>query len=387
MKKTIEIQSFRFRMNTDLRFGEGVLSSLAPALQENNFHNLGIILDKNVQNIILIKNLVEELFDSFDSELFVCEVAEPDYHYLDIFKDKMKHGDFDCLIGIGGGSVMDLSKGLAVLLRHSGQAINFKGFPKIENKPIPVITIPTLAGTGSEIAYNAVFTDSDEKMRLGINTELNYPMMAFVDPALSLSAPRRAVISGALDCLNHTIEGFISENASQFTKEISKSAFYLWYKSVTRINENFDDINARSELFMASIYANMALNNVGSGLGGDFSYPLGALYGVPHGIGEGMFLPYIYSLYVDRGFSGFSGLYDSIPDQESGLSDKQKSLKVCELLEGLYTTLKVPTSLNEFGIDRSMIPILVEEVRGSFDSAPVEFNEIDARKLFEHFVK
>jgi len=373
-------------MNTDIRFGTDSLNQFVALVKDRNFTELGLIIDNNVKDLKIISDFIRVIEKEFRTRLFICDVAEPDYHYLDHVKSVFSY-DFDCLVAIGGGSVMDLTKGLAVLLKNEGPAISFKGFPKIENNPLPVITVPTLAGTGSEIAYNAVFTDSDNNMRLGINTELNYPVLAFVNPELSLSAPRSAVISGILDCLNHTTEGFISENASQFTKEISKSAFYLWYKSVIRINENFDDINARSDLFMASIYANMALNNVGSGLGGDFSYPLGALYRVPHGLGEGMFLPYIYRLYIDRGFSGFSGLYDSIPDQESGLSDKQKSLKVCELLEGLYTALKVPTSLNKFGIDRSMIPILVEEIRGSFDSAPVEFNEIDARKLFKHFIK
>ena len=170
---------------------------------------------------------------------------------------------------------MDLVKGLAIVLVNRGSAINFKGFPVLDTPPVPVITIPTLAGTGSEIAFNAVFTDSDKKMRLGINSELNYPKFSIIDSELSINAPKFPTLFGFLDCLNHITEGFISSNSFEFSRQFSISGFRLWYKSINQYLVNPRSIEARENMFFASIFANMALNNVGSGLGGDFSYPLG----------------------------------------------------------------------------------------------------------------
>ena len=382
----ISNSDFRFVSKVDIRFQNLDFEVIKRNLIDYKFSRIALIVDSKVNKLKKVSDLILEFKNNFSSTIFINDAIEPDYNFLEQKRYEFSP-ETDCILAIGGGSTMDLAKGLAVLIVNDGPSIEYKGFPRLKNKPIPVITIPTLAGTGSEIAYNAVFTDSDKRMRLGINSELNYPIFCIIDPELSLSAPRSAVISGILDCLNHIIEGFISNNSTIFSRQISKSAFELWYSSVILMRSDFSDLNSRRKMYMASIFANQALNNVGSGLGGDFSYPLGALYGVPHGLGEGIFLPYLYRLYVDRGFSDFSDLYDSISNKESGLSVKGKSLKFCELLEELYGALDVPTHLNEFGIDRSMISILVDQVRSSFDSAPVEFNEIDAHKLFEHFIK
>ena len=373
-------------MNTDLRFGVDILSSLPSSLSEKDFQYIGIIIDSNVKDLKEIRNLCEKLENQFKTKIFFSDLAEPDYHYLDEFRLKMSDFQYDCLLGIGGGSVMDLSKGLAVLLKNEGPAIDFKGFPSLENAPIPVVTVPTLAGTGSEIAFNAVFTDSDQKMRLGINTELNYPIMSFVDPSLSLSAPRNSVISGLMDCFCHTIEGYISDKASVFTKELSKSAFHLLYRSMCTLSEEFDDIDARGDLYLSSIYANMALNNVGSGLGGAFSYPLGALYGVPHGVGEGIFIPYLVKLYVNRGFLGYTELYDLLPISNRKLSELDKNKNFSNILFELFDKIQAPKNLNSFGITRDDISTLIEQIRGSFHEAPVEFTDKDAQKLFEEFI-
>ena len=378
--------NFRFRMNTDINFGLSISSNISKLIRQKGLKKPFIIVDHNVLSNKDIKNIIKDLHRSFNSGKFTCKIAEPNYDYLDSVKNILIDETLDCLVAIGGGSVMDLSKGLAVLLKNEGPSISFKGFPKNIEEPLPVITVPTLAGTGSEIAYNAVFTDSKNKMRLGINTEKNYPILSIIDPLLTLSAPRNAVISGSLDCLNHITEGFISVNSSKFTREISKSAFFLWRESITKLMEDFESIEAREELFMSSIFANMALNNVGSGLGGDFSYPLGALHGVPHGVGEGIFLPYLYTLYVERGFTGFAGLYDALSLPGDEIDDKEKSEAFCNIIKEIYNDIQAPSNLNDFGLNREMIPSLVDAVRPSFSSAPVDFDEVDATELLENFI-
>ena len=381
------MNNFRFRMDMNLYFGIGILKKVDEIIKTKNFKKIAIIIDKNIINLPLIIDFILLMKKNFDIEIFENPLIEPDYEFLEEFRKNFMNKNFDCIIGMGGGSTMDLAKGIAVLAKNKGAAIDFKGFPKIKNVPIPVITIPTLAGTGSEIAYNAVFTDTKNKNRLGINTEFNYPVLAIVDPLLSLSAPRRAVISAILDCVCHAIESFTVENASSFSKELSKSAFFFWCKAIKKMLTNFDDTEARSDLALASILANMALNNVGSGLGGAFSYPLGALYGIPHGIGEGLFIPYLAKFYVERGFLGYAELYDAIPESDKNINIQEKNKRFCDYLDKIYAELNVPKSLNEFGINRTAIPVLIEQVKKAFHEAPIKFDIIDAQNLFENFIK
>jgi len=384
------MKQFRFRMNTDLNFGSGIIKDADQIIKKKGFKNMAFVIDRNVNSHQNIKDFLSRMKKEFTVHVFRNTMAEPDYDFLDEFRKELekKHCDtnFDCIIGIGGGSTMDLVKGMAVLVTNEGPAINFKGFPEIKNKPIPVVTIPTLPGTGSEIAYNAVFTDSKERNRLGINTELNYPVLSIVDPSLSLSAPKKAVVSGAMDCIGHTLESFISINATHFTRELSKSAFLLWYKAVKKMESDFKDIQARTNLFSASILANMALNNVGSGLGGSFSYPLGAIYGVPHGIGEGMFMPYLTRLYVQRGYLVYDDLHDVIPQADTKLSNEEKNKRFSDYLDKAYDDLGTPKSLKEFGVERNAIPTLIKEIEGAFHEAPVRFDENDLIELFKNFI-
>ena len=139
-------------MNTDLHVGPLISQKLPDLISNKSFKKPYVILDHNLSANKDITSIIDNLKTSFSLGIFVCKVAEPDYDYLDLAKKEISSSDMDCLIAIGGGSVMDLTKGLAVLLKNQGPAINFKGFPKKIEPPIPVVTVPTLAGTGSEIA-------------------------------------------------------------------------------------------------------------------------------------------------------------------------------------------------------------------------------------------
>ncbi len=382
--------SIRFLVNTDLNFGVGIIDKADNIIESKGFRKILLILDKNVQNNIEITNFRKRLSEKIQTDLFLNEMSEPDYDYLDSFCERIKAGEgpkeYDLIVAVGGGSTLDLAKGAAVVLKNGGPAINYKGFPKINTAPIPVVAIPTLAGTGSEIAYNAVFTDNQKQNRLGINTELNYPILSIVDPALSLSAPKSAVISGALDCFGHIMESYISINANHFTQELSKSAFELWFKGVNKFIEENDDVEGRSYLFSASILANMVLNNVGSGLGGSFSYPLGALYGVPHGIGEGIFIPYLVKFYINHGYHVYDELHDIIPGTDKSISSPKKNEDFVNQLEIIFDKLEVPKSLSIWGIGKEDINILQSEIEGAFHEAPVEFTVDDFRKMIGLYV-
>jgi alcohol dehydrogenase len=331
-----------------------------------NFKNVALIVDGGVVSNQKIKNFIKAMPYKY---LLVSLIREPSYHNLDELKHQIRNKGIKIIIAIGGGSTMDLAKGLAVLATNPGRAINYKGFPNLKHKPLPVITIPTLPGTGSEVAYNAVFTDSDTKTRLGINTVLNFPKLTFIDPSLAKTAPKQVLSYSLMDALCHALSSYISPNATPITKALAKEAYYSLAEGIIETDY--------TNMFWGSMMANMSLNNAGCGLEGSFSYTLGAHYGVPHGLGEGIFLPHLMKLYIDRGFKGYTYREFLDPDQVDDVE---------ELIE-LYKEIPAPTDLNKWCC-RKDIPLIIRETRKYYKDTPkgIKFTIKDAREMLEKYI-
>ena len=163
--------TIEFLLNSNMKYGIGEFEKLSTYLKEMNFSNIAIIIDEAVVKSEYIKKILFECKKNFEKcEVLIYELkGEPTYGYLDECAEKMrKHEELDVIIAIGGGSVIDLAKGVATLMTNKGPGLSYRGFPKGINRPLPVVTIPTTAGTGSDATYNDVFIDSKEEKKLEI---------------------------------------------------------------------------------------------------------------------------------------------------------------------------------------------------------------------------
>jgi len=382
------IKEFNFKLKTNMKFGIGIVKDLNEILLKYRFKKAGFIIDHGVYGSDQIEEMIKRVESARISiNVYVNRVSEPDYDYLDEFKKQLNGVDFDCLVGVGGGSTLDLTKGMAILLKNPGKAISYRGFPELGNNPLPVIAIPTTAGTGSEVTYNAVFTDNREKKKLGINSELNYPICALLDPSLTLSCPKAVTVSSGIDALTHALESFVAKNATPISRIFSKEAFKLIFNNLRKVTEDPRNIEIRSKLLFGSYLAGVALCNSGAGPAGAMSYPLGAIYKVPHGLAGGVFLPAIVKLNVDRGYMGYTELYDLIEDSDKNLSINRKNERFCKLLEELCVRLGVPQKLTAFGIAERDIDCLVEHtfkgLKAAIEQNPIQVNEEDVRKILK----
>ena len=212
------MKPFNFELKTKMIFGIDEALILADHLTTMKYDSPVLLIDKNIFHSMQINDILSGLEDyNIDFRVIRYDLCgEPTYEYLDhLFNtNKPLFGNTDCIVGIGGGSVIDTAKGLAVLSTNLGPAIQYRGFPTHINKPIPVIAIPTTAGTGSEVTYNAVFIDSITKKKLGINTKHNYPVLAILDPTLITTCPYNVALSSALDALVHSVESFGTTKSS-----------------------------------------------------------------------------------------------------------------------------------------------------------------------------
>ena len=383
-----EPKSFSFKLKTDMRFGIGISRNIGDLLGNYNFGRLCLIVDSGVlNNNKIVHDLIGNLGRSSEIvKIFENKISEPDYDYLDNCKMEFAVFEFESLMAIGGGSTLDLAKGIAVLMRNPGKALNYRGFDLVKNPALPVIAVPTTAGTGSEVTPNAVFIDKKEKRKLGINTEYDRPKLAILDPLLTLSCPKGVTVSSGMDALTHALESFVAKRATPISRVFSKEAFSLVFNTLPKVVDDMDNVELRSKLLLGSYYAGIALMNSGAGPAGALSYVLGVHYNVPHGLAGAVFLPQVIRLNVERGCLTYAPLYDLIEGVDRNLSEIEKNRKFSEALEKLCEKLSIPKSLTGFGVAQKDVEFLVNEsfwLRQAMEQNPVPFTKEETQLVWE----
>lgn len=378
---------FNFMVSTNLRFGVGTSDRLSDEIKSLNFNNIAAVIDKAVFEHPQVKKCLEGVSSAgIKIDIFKSEAVEPTYDDLESFRKNFIGKKYDCLAGLGGGSTLDLTKGMAVLLTNDGEAITYRGFPKLKNRPLPVIAIPTTAGSGSEATYNAVFTDDKEKRKLGINSIFNFPVCAIIDPLLTLGCPKPVTVSSGADALVHTLESFVHKKNTLISRMYSKEAFRLLFNNLMRVLDEPDNIEVRSALALGAYLAGIALINAGSGPSGAFSAPLGVHYKVPHGYAGAVFLASITKINVEAGYTDYAQLYELIDGSEKGLSLKEKNTAFLSQLYKLLDKLGIPRSLSHYNLGERDIQFMVEQyevLKAGIMQNPVEITKEDVHKFMQ----
>ena len=384
---------FEFNLKTRTKFGVGIATSLGKYLKELSLERIGIIIDSGVSDQKYVKGILEALRKEQFTFLRIWKYnlkREPDYDSLDRVKkkflDENSHPTVDCFVGIGGGSVIDFAKGLATLVVNPGKALAYRGFPTDLNPSLPTIALPTTGGTGSEVTYNAVFIDRKQKVKLGINTMNNFPILAILDPALTLGCPRSVTLSSGMDALVHTVESYAAVQSNSLTKIFSREAFKHLFANLQKVLDDPTNIEIRAHLQFGSYLAGIALMNSGSGPAAALSYPLGVHFNVPHGLAGAVFLSHIIEHNVKRGYdySELSDMIDNTNKSRKRRTQKAKNQLFSQRLHKLCNELGVPSSLREFGANENNIHVLLNEterLEKAFAQNPVPFSVGDGKRL------
>ena len=376
-----------------MRINNSIIDSdydLSELIRSRGFNCLGVVIDAELyRSSQVVVELVEQLKQKFD--VFVVEYQEPfepTYQYLDrlmsLHEVRAKIATLDVWIGIGGGSTIDTAKGLAILCRNEGDAIRYRGFPDRLNTPLPVIAIASTAGSGSDVSFNASFIDEATKTKMGINYSENYPILTILDPRIVSTAPFSVVAASGIDALVHTLESFVSRNATPASRFFSIKAFHL-------ITQNFPMVLSREanqatwkKMQWAAIFAMWGLSNSTSGPAGALSYYLGTHYLVRHGIAGGVFIGKITRLNHEHGYHNYADLFGWSDDHDLGMTKRDKSEIVVQTVEGLLQEGEIPASLKAFGIgqgDKKGFVDFAQEAKGAFDLNPVQFSNKDLDRI------
>ncbi len=223
--------------------------------------------------------------------LFKDTEQEPSSASIERGVDAFRNGSFDSLIALGGGSVIDSAKAIGVLAHHGGRMRDFAVPNDAETSGIPLIAVPTTAGTGSEATRFTVITDSETQEKMLCRGSAYLPTAAIVDYEFTLTAPARLSADTGIDALTHAIEAYVSRRASPFTDDMALAAMSHLARNIERVCSEPRDSDAREAMMLGALQAGIAFSNASVCLVHGMSRPIGALFHVPHGLSNAMLLP------------------------------------------------------------------------------------------------
>jgi alcohol dehydrogenase class IV len=334
-----------------LRIGSGAFAETREVLETLGVHSPLIVTDPNLRKRGLARVLVEHLSPLGQVRIYSDTVSDPTVTSVVTGVEFLRGGDHDCVIGIGGGSSIDTAKAIAVLAVHGGKMRDYKAPHDQREAGLPIIAIPTTAGTGSEATRFAIITDeaTEEKM---LCIGLAYlPQAAIVDFELSLTKPMRLTADTGVDSLTHAIEAYVSRRANPFADSFALSAMRAIWTNLPSACFEPGNRAAREAMMLAATQAGIAFSNSSVALVHGMSRPIGAKFHVPHGMSNAMLLPTVTGFSISGALDRYADCARVMGIAAADAADEHAAGELVENLRELNRKLKVPT-LAEFGIDR-----------------------------------
>ena len=356
-----------------MRVGGGASREIGAVLQGLGLNRPLIITDKFLLSHGQVGRLKTALGSSgIAAEVFADTVPDPTVATVEAGLAALKAGDFDCVVGFGGGSPIDSAKAIAVLGRHGGAMHDYKAPHQMDRPGLPIIAVPTTAGTGSEATRFTVITDetTDEKM-LCIGLAF-LPVAALVDYELTLTKPLRLTADTGVDALTHAIEAYVSRRANPFSDSLALAAMKAIATNLRTVCREPDNRPAREAMMLAATQAGMAFSNASVALVHGMSRPIGAFFHVPHGLSNAMLLPVVTAFSAGAALGRYADCARAMGVASEQDADGPAVSRLLQELAQLNLDLSVP-SPRAYGIDerrwQELLPVMAGQALASVSPA------------------
>lgn len=352
-----------------IRIGGGTLAELPQALAQSGLSRPAIVTDAWIAQCGVLDQVLAILAEAGMPARAFCEVIpDPTVASVEAATAFVRDGDHDCVIGLGGGSPIDTAKAVAVLVRSPRPMRELKS-PHQEDEPgLPIVAIPTTAGTGSEATRFTIITDqtTDEKM---LCAGLAYlPSIAIVDFELTLSKPARLTADTGIDSLVHAIEAYVSKRANPFADSMALSAMRLIWPNLPRACADPGDRAAREALMLGALQGGIAFSNSSVALVHGMSRPIGAHFHVSHGLSNAMLMPVVTRWSAPGALHRYAECARTMAIAHDSESDQTAVGRLVEALHAINAELKVPSPA-AYGIDKArwdeLLPLMAEQALAS----------------------
>ena len=369
-------------------FGVGSLDTLGDEANKLGVKHALIVTDPGVYKAGLIDPVKGRLSRAkLSVDVFSEAEPEPTLPRLNAIAKELGKGSYDLLVGVGGGSSMDTAKGLSILLAHGGDGSDYLGVDKVPAPGIPVFALPTTAGTGSEVTRIAVFGDPGKEVKSVIISPYILPRLALVDPALTYGCPPKVTAASGMDALVHAIECYTCTRANNFSDALALEAMRLIVGNLRTAVKSGSDKEARNHMSEGALLAGIAFGNSGVAMVHALAYPLGLRFHVPHGVANGLLLPYVMECNLSANLPKYAIVAQMLGVKTEELSLQEAAEQGVEAAKALVADIGLPLHLRELGVPQEALEGMAVASMGItrlLDNNPKKLTLDDVRLIWEH---
>lgn len=382
------MKDFQFRMPAKIKFGVGVCKNTAELCVELGAKKVFVLTGPNIAKTKIL-DPVKESFENakLPYEIYSDIIADPDIETVDKTAEMLKKSGADLVLAVGGGSPIDTAKAVCMLQTNEGSVRDymFGGTKTVTNPCMPLICVPTTAGSGSEMTPASVITDNQNKIKLSVTHDYLIPKVALIDPSIQLGMPGFITATTGLDALTHAIEAYVSLNANPASDAMAMQAMKLIGKYLRIAVANGNDVEARSNMAVASSIASVAFMNGGLGVVHGIAQSMGGVAHVAHGVANALILPYAMERNAVGNLEKFKEIAAALGENVDGLPLRDAAGKASVAVFKLAQDVRVPLKLKDVGVTREHFPEIIKGTMGYRLLAvnPCKLQEKDIAEILE----
>jgi alcohol dehydrogenase len=370
--------TWTFHSAGSLVFGRHAARELGDIVRRLPAKRAFVVTDRNLVKAGVLAAVTEPLREAgVEVGVFDGGEAEPSLNLVERCTAEARTFRAEAVLGLGGGSNMDAAKLTAVLLTHGGSPRDYLGDGRVPGPIMPVVCVPTTAGTGSEVSAAGVFTDTDNAVKVGSLSNYLRARVAVVDPMLTLSCPPKVTADSGIDALTHAIEAYTAVDNAEFPLPAGERSVYqgrhpvgelFAEKAIRLIGAHLrravrqgDDIDAREGMALAATVAGLAFSNVGVALVHALEYPVGGATACSHGAGNGLLLPYVMRFNLPTRTAEFARIAEWLGEEVRGLSEDAAAERAITAVERLQADISIPRRLRDLGAKQDQLGEFAEK--------------------------
>ena len=345
------MKDFQFKIPQTIEFGMGSLKKLPEMLADSKSTSVMLVSDRGLEAIGVVKK-VQDIIEAAGIKCTAYLDVKPN-PTVDIVNEAAAlyaECGATCLVALGGGSPMDVSKAVGILAVHGGKIADYEGAHKVPGPIAPIIAIPTTAGTGSEVTASAVITDEERNFKMSVFTYHNIPKYAILDPELIMTAPASIAAACGVDALIHAMEAYLSTAATPFSDAMAEKAMELIGANLRRFVANRKDEEAACAMMLGSNFAGISFAWARLGDIHSMSHPVSAYYHVAHGVANAVLMPTVMEFNAIADSGRYEKIYNYIRTSKGPVTNFEPMMLV-EEVKKLNRDLGIPEGLRACGVD------------------------------------
>lgn len=354
----------RFILNETSYFGPGARKVLPEVIQRLGKKKALVVTDKGLIQFGVAKMVTDVLDEAAVAYDVFSEVKpNPTVKNVQDGVAAFKASGADLLVAIGGGSAMDTAKGIGIVVANPefADVVSLEGCAPTKNKSVPMVALPTTAGTAAETTINYVIIDEEKKKKMVCVDPNDIPAVAMIDAELMYSLPRSLTAATGMDALTHAIEGYITKGAWEMSDMFEIEAIRMISRYLPVAVDEPQNPEGRNGMAVAQYIAGMAFSNVGLGLVHGMAHPMGSLFDVPHGVANALLLPTVMEYNMPECIDKYPRIAEAMGVDIKGMTPQEASQAAVDAVRALAIRVGIPQHLSDLGIKESDIPALAEQ--------------------------